>query len=153
MRHLLQCFRRLPQLTVPFRTVFTDPVRRRKLDAAIEFRDPDADVKPAIEWKPEDVLKTERDLRKKLRAVDFVIEVRDARISVSTMHPALRGWAGKKPRIMVFNKTDLISHRDRLEWERYFEEKNMHVCTSASHIRRIDEWYGRLHRCCGQQRP
>ena len=109
-----------------FRTAFTDALRNKRLEKAIDFS-ADWKAEVPIKWDPAQVQIMETKLRRKLRMVDFVVEVRDARIPVSTLHPSLRGWAGKKPRIMVLNKADLIAHQDRVEWEQHFEAKKMHV--------------------------
>lgn len=114
-------------LWTQLRGAFTDALRTEKLDQAIQYKGGDSTSQVPIAWEDRDVAQMEMKLRKKLRACDFVVEVRDARIPVSTLHPKLRGWAGKKPRVMVFNKADMISHRDKVEWERHFEQKNMNV--------------------------
>ncbi|KAI8468837.1 MAG: P-loop containing nucleoside triphosphate hydrolase protein [Monoraphidium minutum] len=55
--------------------------------------------------------------------VDVVLEVRDARIPLSTTHPQVAAWVGGKPRLVVMNRVDMISKRDKREWDAYFEAR------------------------------
>ncbi|KAJ0597868.1 hypothetical protein HanHA89_Chr04g0159531 [Helianthus annuus] len=40
-----------------------------------------------VQWYPGHIAKTERELKEQLKLMDVVIEVRDARIPMSTSHP------------------------------------------------------------------
>eukprot|EP00210_Caulerpa_lentillifera_P005209 g4976.t1 len=114
------------------RTQFTDS-RRVLLDQSIIQSGGTVENKiEPVTWNKDYVSKVESNLRQKLRLVDFVVEIRDARIPVSTLHPKLRSWAGKKPRIIVFNKADLIPHRDRVLWETHFAEKNIQIIWTSA---------------------
>lgn len=43
-----------------------------------------------LQWYPGHIAKTERELKDQLKLMDVVIEVRDARIPLSTTHPQVR---------------------------------------------------------------
>jgi hypothetical protein len=43
-----------------------------------------------VQWYPGHIAKAERQLKEQLKMVDLVLEVRDARIPVSTCHPQVR---------------------------------------------------------------
>lgn len=61
----------------------------------------------AINWYPGHIAKAEKELKEKISLIDFVIEVRDARIPESSHHRALQEWLQGKPFITVLNKSDL----------------------------------------------
>jgi len=47
---------------------------------------------PKIQWYPGHIAKAEKKLSEVINKVDLVIEVRDARIPLSTGHPHLNKW-------------------------------------------------------------
>ena len=47
-----------------------------------------------IQWYPGHIAKAERQLKEQLKLVDVVLEVRDARIPLSTHHPQVSEWIG-----------------------------------------------------------
>ena len=48
------------------------------------------------------------------------LQVRDARIPLSTGHPSIPGWIGSKLRLVVLNQMDKISETERSRWASYF---------------------------------
>ncbi len=65
---------------------------------------------PTIQWYPGHIAKAEQQLTKALDKVDLVIEVRDARIPLSTSHPHLQRWISGKQHLLVINRRDMVSH-------------------------------------------
>jgi ribosome biogenesis GTPase A len=76
-----------------------------------------------IQWYPGHIAKAERDLKEQLKKVDLVLEVRDARIPISSHHPLLLNWIGIKPRLLVLNRVDLIPETIKNNWITWFKEK------------------------------
>ena len=66
---------------------------------------------PPIQWYPGHIAKAERQLKEQLRKVDVVLEILDARIPLASHHPQIDNWIGEKPRIIILNRTDMISNR------------------------------------------
>ncbi|KAJ6681355.1 MITOCHONDRIAL RIBOSOME-ASSOCIATED GTPASE 1 [Salix koriyanagi] len=62
-----------------------------------------------VQWYPGHIAKTERELKEQIKLMDVVIEVRDARIPLSTTHPQMDVWLGNRKRILVLNREDMIS--------------------------------------------
>jgi ribosome biogenesis GTPase A len=62
-----------------------------------------------VNWFPGHMAKATRQIEQRLRDVDFVIEMRDARIPFSSANPTLNSLLGQKPRLVVFNKSDLAN--------------------------------------------
>lgn len=60
-----------------------------------------------INWYPGHIAKAEKQLKEKIKLIDFVIEVRDARIPFASHHRNLKEWLGNKEYISVLNKSDL----------------------------------------------
>ena len=50
------------------------------------------------------------------------------RIPLSTCHSQIAKWCGNKPRVLVLNRLDMISERDRVSWTRHFNAAGTHVC-------------------------
>lgn len=76
-----------------------------------------------IQWYPGHISKTEKELKEQLKLMDVVIEVRDARIPLSTTHPQMDLWLGNRKRVLVLNREDMISTADRNAWAMYFSRQ------------------------------
>ena len=50
------------------------------------------------------------------------------RIPLSTCHSQIGKWCGNKPRVLVLNRVDMISERDKASWTRHFNAAGTHVC-------------------------
>ncbi|KAJ1393142.1 ribosome biogenesis GTP-binding protein YlqF [Ochromonadaceae sp. CCMP2298] len=74
----------------------------------------------SISWYPGHIAKAERELADYLKKVDVVIEVRDARIPLSTTHPMVPEWVGSKPLIVAIARLDQISKQALLDWKEYY---------------------------------
>lgn len=78
---------------------------------------------PSIQWYPGHIAKAEKALQEQLKRVDVVLEVRDARIPLSTLHPDLNRWIGDKKRVLVINRVDMISPAVRDRWQAWFKSQ------------------------------
>lgn len=76
-----------------------------------------------IQWYPGHIAKAERELKEQLKRVDVVLEVRDARIPLSTHHPQTAQWVGNKTRVLVINRMDMIDSSVRQQWASWFREQ------------------------------
>lgn len=94
---------------------------------------------PEIQWYPGHIAKAERNLFEQLKRVDVVLEVRDARIPLSTRHPQLSQWVGSKERILILNRMDMIPSRLQKHWIDWFEaQSEIPYFTDAQHGKRIE---------------
>ncbi|KXZ52643.1 hypothetical protein GPECTOR_9g688 [Gonium pectorale] len=73
-----------------------------------------------VQWYPGHIARAERQLKSQLSMVDVVLEVRDARIPVSTHHPQVASWVGSKPVLLIVNRADEVSAADREAWRRHY---------------------------------
>ena len=78
-----------------------------------------------IQWYPGHIAKAEKQLSKNLAKVDLVIEVRDARIPLSTSHPHLERWIKGKQHLLVINRRDMISVPALQAWDKSFRNKGL----------------------------
>lgn len=78
--------------------------------------------KPTVNWYPGHIAKAERQLAETLRAVDVVVEVRDARAPKATSHPKVGEWCAGRPRIVVMTHVDAIPSTAEREWKRSYEQ-------------------------------
>lgn len=76
-----------------------------------------------IQWFPGHMSKARRQVQENLKYVDFVIELVDARLPISSRNPMLDQIIGDKPRIIALNKADLADSNSVAQWIEYFEEQ------------------------------
>lgn len=74
--------------------------------------------RPIIQWYPGHIAKAERSLHETLKAVDVVVEVRDARAVLATTHPSVDTWSAGTPRIVALTHGDCIAAEARSIWEK-----------------------------------
>ncbi|HSH35171.1 ribosome biogenesis GTPase YlqF [Schnuerera sp.] len=78
-----------------------------------------------INWYPGHMKKTKESIKKNLSLVDIVYEVIDARIPFSSQNPDIDGILGKKPRLIILNKSDLANKEANKKWQDYFKNKGI----------------------------
>ncbi|MBD1842997.1 ribosome biogenesis GTPase YlqF [Cyanobacteria bacterium FACHB-63] len=94
---------------------------------------------PSIQWYPGHIAKAERALLEQLKRVDVVLEVRDARIPLSTHHPQVDQWIGEKGRILVMNRVDMIPPKAKEQWMQWFQDRGEEpLFTDAQHGKGIE---------------
>ena len=76
-----------------------------------------------IDWYPGHMKKAREQIIEKLRTIDVVIEVLDARLPASSANPLLTSLRGAKPCIKVLNKSDLADPTVTNAWVRFLEKQ------------------------------
>jgi hypothetical protein len=79
-------------------------------------------TRPVVQWYPGHIAKAEQQLAETLKAVDVVVEVRDARACKATAHPRVGEWCAGRPRIVVLTHLDMIPKQAVSAWRRAYEE-------------------------------
>ncbi|WP_404409130.1 ribosome biogenesis GTPase YlqF [Jeotgalibacillus malaysiensis] len=79
----------------------------------------------SIQWFPGHMAKARRQVTEKLKLVDIVFELVDARIPLSSRNPMIEEIIGQKPRLILINKSDMADPNKTKEWIRYFENKGV----------------------------
>lgn len=77
-----------------------------------------------INWYPGHMKKTLEDMEKKLKLVDFVIEIIDSRIPLSSRNPLFDELLKNKKRLLIFNKSDLSDPKLNEAWMKKLSDEN-----------------------------
>lgn len=86
-------------------------------------------AKIQINWYPGHMVKTKRQIKELLPLVDFVIEVIDSRVPLSSKVIDAESFTKNKPRIYVFSKYDLCDKVETDKWiEKYKSDGNSVIC-------------------------
>ncbi|WP_085508239.1 ribosome biogenesis GTPase YlqF [Thalassobacillus devorans] len=78
-----------------------------------------------IQWFPGHMAKAKREVAEKLKLVDFVIELVDARAPESSQNPMLQQLLQTKPKMIVMMKKDLADPKLSEEWMETFKKDNV----------------------------
>ena len=76
-----------------------------------------------IQWFPGHMAKARREVSEKLKFVDIVFELVDARLPLSSRNPMMDQIIQQKPRLVLLNKADLADPHQTKLWQGYFQEK------------------------------
>ncbi|MFC4557097.1 ribosome biogenesis GTPase YlqF [Virgibacillus kekensis] len=78
-----------------------------------------------IQWFPGHMAKARREVEEKLKLVDFVMELVDARAPLSSQNPMLHQVLQNKPKMIILMKKDLADNRVTDQWTAYFKERDI----------------------------
>ncbi|MED0678005.1 ribosome biogenesis GTPase YlqF [Aneurinibacillus thermoaerophilus] len=78
-----------------------------------------------IQWFPGHMAKARRQVTEKLKLIDVVIELLDARLPLSSRNPMIDEIVSGKPRLILLNKSDLAAEEITKAWVRHFAENGI----------------------------
>lgn len=78
-----------------------------------------------IQWFPGHMAKARRQVTEKLKLVDIIFELVDARIPYSSRNPMIDEIIQHKPRLVLLNKADMADKEATKKWIRHFENKGI----------------------------
>ncbi|WP_313798698.1 ribosome biogenesis GTPase YlqF [Cytobacillus sp.] len=78
-----------------------------------------------IQWFPGHMAKARRQVTEKLKLVDIIFELVDARIPYSSRNPMIDEIIQHKPRLVLLNKADMADKEATKQWIKYFKEKGI----------------------------
>ena len=80
-----------------------------------------------VQWYPGHMAKAMREMEEKLKIVDIVLELIDARIPLSSQNPSINQTLiqKNKPRLVILNKIDMADSQVNKEWLKYFEDQGI----------------------------
>jgi len=87
--------------------------------------DKTAPAKALYNWYPGHMAKALREIKEKLKMVDVVLEIRDARVPLVSGNRAMNQGLGHKPKLIVLNKTNLADQLIIKQWSEWFEEQKI----------------------------
>ena len=86
---------------------------------------PDNATPSGINWYPGHMARAIREIKEKLKLVDIVLEIRDARAPLATGNQALDETLRQKSRLIIFNKANLASPNMIQQWEAWFKKQEV----------------------------
>lgn len=90
-------------------------------------------TKPNINWFPGHMAKARRELEAKIKLVDLIIELRDARIPFSSANPLFSSLINNKPRLIILVKSLMADSKITKDFTNYFN-KNGNLCLDVDMI-------------------
>lgn len=74
-----------------------------------------------IQWFPGHMAKAKREIEEKMKLIDIVIELVDARAPFSSKNPMFDTIAKQKPRLIVLTKKDMANDEKTKQWVNYYQ--------------------------------
>ena len=106
-----------------------------------------------IQWFPGHMAKARREVSEKLKLVDIIFELVDARLPLSSRNPMIDQVINQKPRLLILNKQDMADEAETRKWLAYFEKgghkavainslegKGLQVVTKAAQEILAEKW-------------
>ena len=81
--------------------------------------------KIAISWYPGHMAKAKNEIIEKVKIMDIVYVLLDARIPYSSMNPMIDEVLKNKKKIYILTKADMADLSVTIKWEKYFKENNI----------------------------
>lgn len=87
-----------------------------------------------IQWYPGHMAKAKRLIEEKLKVIDVVYELVDARIPESSRNPMMDEITNHKDKILILNKADLADPQVIKKWEKYYQTHQIPyvICNSLN---------------------
>lgn len=76
-----------------------------------------------IQWFPGHMAKARREVTEKLKLVDIIFELVDARLPLSSRNPMIDQVIQQKPRLIILTKMDMADEVETKKWIQYFEDQ------------------------------
>lgn len=78
-----------------------------------------------IQWYPGHMAKALRLVSERLKNVDLVLEIRDARIPYSSSNPKVAELCKNKPRMIILNKANMADVKVTNQWIEYYQNQGL----------------------------
>ena len=75
-----------------------------------------------IQWYPGHMAKAKREIEEKIKLVDIVYELIDARIPLSSKNPMITEILKNKPHLVLLTKTTMANPQMTKKWEKYYSD-------------------------------
>ena len=79
----------------------------------------------SIQWFPGHMAKARNEIIEKIKVVDIVYVLLDARIPYSSSNPMVNEILTNKKKLYILTKLDMADHSVTKEWENYFRSQNI----------------------------
>ena len=98
-----------------------------------------------IQWYPGHMAKAEREIASRIKLIDIVIELVDARAPLSSKNRTFDHIINNKPRLLVMTKKDLADNQASQEWQAYFEKQGYGVL--LCNMKNFNEYQKIIQKC------
>lgn len=85
--------------------------------------DPSGPSRALFNWYPGHMAKALREIKQKLKMVDIVLEIRDARVPLASGNRSFDEELGSKCRLIILNKVNLADPQVVSQWNKWFTEQ------------------------------
>ncbi len=85
-----------------------------------------------VQWYPGHMTKAKRALTEKMKMIDMVIEVVDARAPYSTRNPDFEDLFANKVRMLILNKADMADDMLTKRWIQYFKNQGIYTVSYSA---------------------
>lgn len=86
-----------------------------------------------IQWFPGHMAKAKREISDKMKLIDIVIELVDARAPYSSKNPLFNSVINNKPRLIVLTKEDLADEKMTKQWLAYYKNNGYYAISVNLH--------------------
>lgn len=80
-----------------------------------------------FQWYPGHMTKAKRQMQENIKLIDLIIELVDARTPLSSRNPDIDELGKNKYRVIILNKSDLVTEKSNALWTDYFRQKGFYV--------------------------
>lgn len=98
-----------------------------------------------IHWFPGHMAKARREISEKIKVIDIVIELVDARAPYSSKNPMINELVRHKPRLIVLTKQDMADDRYTKQWVQYYEEQGYQAM--SVNLKNFNEYQKVIEKC------
>ena len=85
-----------------------------------------------IQWYPGHMAKAKKEIQEKLKLVDIVFELLDARIPFSSQNPEFQNIFTTSKRLIIITKSEMADKIEIAKWQKYFKNKGIDSITVDS---------------------
>ncbi|USF96295.1 ribosome biogenesis GTPase YlqF [Latilactobacillus sakei] len=78
-----------------------------------------------IQWYPGHMAKAQKKIKERLKAVDLILEIVDARVPESSINPMIQELGQNKPILLIMNKADMADPRRTQQWIETFKKRGI----------------------------
>lgn len=98
-----------------------------------------------IQWFPGHMAKARREISERLKVIDIVIELVDARAPYSSKNPMINDLIKQKPRLIVLTKKDMADDNVTEKWVRYYESQGYQAM--SVNLKNFNEYQKIIEKC------
>ena len=85
-----------------------------------------------IQWYPGHMAKAKKEIEEKLKLVDIVFELLDARIPISSQNPEFQKIFANSKRLIIITKSEMADKSETIKWQQFFKKQGIESVTIDS---------------------